>query len=86
MSKIIIDVTRLVDRTMQKKIPTGIDRGWVSIYFSLPGIGISACALWKTLGDFREKKILYFFLELYLLPDKDFTWKARFLVGKNYVF
>jgi glycosyltransferase involved in cell wall biosynthesis len=79
----IIDVTRLVDRTLQGRLPTGVDR--VGLEY-IRHYGASADALvrfggrWIFIYGADAQKLFAMLLN----PPANFARKARWLVGKAY--
>ena len=85
MREMLIDVTRLVDRLMQGRLPTGVDR--VSLAY-VRNFAHRAVALIRFAGRWivlsrADSEVL--FAEL-LTPGEGFAWWVRWLVARNLVY
>lgn len=80
---ISIDVTRLLDRGLQGRLPTGVDRvslEYVRHFGARARAVVRVAGRWLTLGEADSQRI---FAEL-LNPSPNFRWVVRAIVAKNY--
>lgn len=79
----VIDITRLVDRTLQGRLPTGVDRVGLE-YVRRYGVQANALVRFARRWVFiygRDAQTLFAAL---LMPDARFATLARWLIGKAY--
>lgn len=83
MDEVLIDVTRLLSRLMEGRLPTGVDRvslAYVQHFASCATALVRFGGRWVELNQQDSRKIFDELLE----PDKHFKRMARWCVGRSY--
>lgn len=81
---VLIDVTRLLDRALQGKLPTGVDRvglAYVAHFRNRARALVRFAARWVALGTADSLRLF----DLLLEPGADFAWCVRWLVGRGWL-
>ena len=82
MEKLLIDVTRLLDRALKGRLPSGVDRvslAYVRHFAHRAAALIRFAGLWIVLSRADSERL---FAAL-LTPGEGFAWWVRWLVTRN---
>ncbi len=85
MGEVLLDITRLLDRALQRRLPTGVDRvglAYVSRFLDRARALVRFAGRWVVLGGDHSRRLF----DALLVPGGDFRHLVRTCVGRAYAF